>query len=58
MDLNNNQPVQEYFDASVCGKQQWELVKRNRAITGRNRNIDALNEMLGTEFKPMELEKV
>lgn len=36
---------------------EWPLVKRNLAIQGRNRNIDALNEMLGTTFEPLPLER-
>lgn len=35
-----------------------EVLRRNLAIQGYNRNIDALNEMLGTDVKPMPLEPV
>ena len=35
----------------------WLVLKRNLAIQGRNRNIVKLNEMLGTDFEEMPLER-
>lgn len=37
-------------------KARSETMRRNQSIGSRNRNIDDLNAMLGTKFKPMEFE--
>lgn len=46
--------IQERFRQE---SQEWPLVKRNLAIRGHNRNVPALNAMLGTEFEEMPLER-
>ena len=37
--------------------QQWPLVKRNQAITARNRAMKQISEMLDTPYTEMPLEK-
>lgn len=36
---------------------QWSLVKRNQAITARNRNMKQISEMLDIPYTEMPLER-
>lgn len=38
-------------------QRDWNLVKRNAAITARNRNMQMISEMLGMEYIEKQLEK-
>lgn len=45
------------IDAEFQRERGWDLVKRNQAITARNRNMKKISDMLGMEFKELPLEK-
>lgn len=45
------------IDAEFQRERGWDLVKRNQAITARNRNMRKICDMLGMEFKELPLER-
>lgn len=45
------------IDAQHARAEGWDLVKRNLAITARNRNMQKISEMLDMPFREMPLEK-
>lgn len=67
MDSNDDLPVhideilpdalREITDRFVSASKEWPLVKRNRAITARNRLFAEHAEWLGLDPSPLPLEK-
>lgn len=45
------------IDAEFQRQHGWDLVKRNQAITARNRNMKKIADMLGMEYRELPLEK-
>lgn len=67
MDSNDDLPVhideilpevmRDIMDRFVRQSREWPLVKRNRAITARNRFVAEHAEWLGIDPSPLPLEK-
>jgi hypothetical protein len=44
------------IDSRFQDQAAWPLVKRNQAITARNRNMKKISDMLGMEYRELPLE--